>query len=36
VFEIWVLMEIFGHKRDEEIGGWRKLHDEMIKSKKMR
>jgi hypothetical protein len=26
VFENRVLRRIFGHKRDEIIGGWRKLH----------
>jgi hypothetical protein len=26
VFEIRVLMRIFGHKRDEVTGGWKKLH----------
>jgi hypothetical protein len=28
VFENTVLRRIFGPKRDEVIGGWRKLHDE--------
>jgi hypothetical protein len=28
VFENRVLMRIFGPKRDEVTGGWRKLHDE--------
>jgi hypothetical protein len=28
VFENSVLRRIFGQKRDEVIGGWRKLHDE--------
>jgi hypothetical protein len=28
VFENRVLRRIFGPKRDEGIGGWRKLHDE--------
>jgi hypothetical protein len=28
VFENRVLRRIFGLKRDEIIGGWRKLHDE--------
>jgi hypothetical protein len=27
-FENRVLRRIFGHKRDEIIGEWRKLHDE--------
>jgi hypothetical protein len=27
-FEIWVLRRIFGPKRDEVTGGWRKLHNE--------
>jgi hypothetical protein len=29
VFENRVLKRIFGPKRDEETGGWRKLHDEL-------
>jgi hypothetical protein len=29
VFENKVLRRIFGLKRDEVIGGWRKLHDEL-------
>jgi hypothetical protein len=28
VFVNWVLTKIFGPKRDEIIGGWRKLHNE--------
>jgi hypothetical protein len=28
VFENWALRGIFGPKRDEVIGGWRKLHNE--------
>jgi hypothetical protein len=27
-FENWVLREIFGPKRDEITGEWRRLHDE--------
>jgi hypothetical protein len=30
VFENRVLGRIFGPKRDEETGGWRKLHDEEL------
>jgi hypothetical protein len=30
VFENRVLRSIFGPKRDEEIGGWRKLHNEEL------
>jgi hypothetical protein len=30
VFENWVLRKIFGPKRDEVIGGWRKLHNEEL------
>jgi hypothetical protein len=30
VFENMVLMRIFGPKKDEMIGGWRKLHDEEL------
>jgi hypothetical protein len=30
VFENRVLREIFGPKRDEAIGGWRKLHNEEL------
>jgi hypothetical protein len=30
VFEIRVLRRIFGTKRDEETGGWRKLHNEEL------
>jgi hypothetical protein len=48
VFENRVLKRIFGSKRDEMMGGWRKLHNElhneyslssiirMIKSRRMR
>jgi hypothetical protein len=48
VFENGMLRRIFGQKRDEEIGGWRKLHNELhnlfgspsisriIKSRRMR
>jgi hypothetical protein len=48
VFENWVLRRIFGPKRDEITGEWRKLHDEpydlysspsvvrVIKSRRMR
>jgi hypothetical protein len=45
VFENRVLRRIFGPKRDEVIGGWRKLHNNlyclsnmirMIKSRRMR
>jgi hypothetical protein len=40
VFENRVLRRIFGPKRDEVTGGWRKLHNEelhnLIKSRKMR
>jgi hypothetical protein len=46
VFENRVLRRIFGPKRDEVIGGWRKVHNEeirnlygiirMIKSRRMR
>jgi hypothetical protein len=32
VFENRVLRRIFGPKRDEMIGGWRKLHNEGIKN----
>jgi hypothetical protein len=28
VFENWVSKRIFGHKRDEVKGEWRKLHNE--------
>jgi hypothetical protein len=31
VFENRVLRRIFGPKRDELIGGWRKLHDEELR-----
>ena len=31
VFENRVLRRIFGHKRDEVTGEWRKLHNEEIK-----
>jgi hypothetical protein len=30
VFEKWVLRKISGPKRDEVIGGWRKLHSEEL------
>jgi hypothetical protein len=30
VFESRVLRRIFGRKRDEVIGGWRKLHNEEL------
>jgi hypothetical protein len=30
VFESWVLRRIFGTKRDEVIGEWRKLHNEEL------
>jgi hypothetical protein len=30
VFENRVLMRIFGPKREEVTGGWRKLHDEEL------
>jgi hypothetical protein len=30
VFENRVLRRIFGPKRDEETGGWRKLHNEVL------
>jgi hypothetical protein len=30
VFENWVLREIFGPKRDEVTGEWRKLHSEEL------
>jgi hypothetical protein len=48
VSENWVLRRIFGLKRDEMVGGWRKLHEElhnlysspiiirMVKSRRMR
>jgi hypothetical protein len=31
VFENSVLRRIFGSKRDEVIGGWRKLHNEELR-----
>jgi hypothetical protein len=31
VFEKKVLRRIFGPKRDEETGGWRKLHNEELR-----
>jgi hypothetical protein len=31
VFEIRVLRGIFGPKRNEVIGGWRKLHNEEVR-----
>jgi hypothetical protein len=30
VFEITVLRKIFGHKRDEVTGDWRRLHNEEL------
>jgi hypothetical protein len=30
VFENWVLGKIFGHKRDEVTGEWKKLHNEEL------
>ena len=30
VFENWVLRRVFGHKRDEATGEWRKLHNEEL------
>jgi hypothetical protein len=33
VFENRVLRRIFGPKRDEETGGWRKLHNEGLHKK---
>jgi hypothetical protein len=30
MFEKWVLRRIFGHQRDQIIGGWRKLHNEEL------
>jgi hypothetical protein len=30
-FENWVLRRIFGPKRDEVMGGWRKLHNEVLR-----
>jgi hypothetical protein len=32
VFENRVLRRIFGPKRDEETGGWRKLHNEELRN----
>jgi hypothetical protein len=32
VFETRVLRRIFGPKRDEMIGGWRKLHNEELQN----
>jgi hypothetical protein len=32
VFENRVLKRIFGPKRDEIIGGWRKLHNEVLRN----
>jgi hypothetical protein len=29
-FENRVLRKIFGSKREEAMGGWRKLHDELV------
>ena len=31
VFENWVLRKVFGPKRDEVTGEWRKLHNEELK-----
>jgi len=31
VFEKWMLRRIFGPKRDEVAGDWRKLHNEKVK-----
>ena len=31
VFESWVLRRVFGPKRDEVIGEWRKLHNEKLR-----
>jgi hypothetical protein len=31
VFEKWVLRRVFGPKRDEVTGEWRKLHNEELK-----
>jgi len=31
VFENWVLRRLFGPKRDEETGEWRKIHNEKLK-----
>jgi len=30
VFENRVLRRIFGHKREEVVGGWRRLHNEEL------
>jgi hypothetical protein len=30
VFEKWMLRRIFGPKRDEVTGNWRKLHNEEV------
>jgi hypothetical protein len=30
VFDKWVLRRIFGAKRDEMTGGWRRLHNEEL------
>jgi hypothetical protein len=29
-FENWVLRRIFGPKREEVVGGWRRLHNEEL------
>jgi hypothetical protein len=29
-YGVWVLRRIFGPKRDEETGSWRKLHNEEL------
>jgi hypothetical protein len=31
VFEDWMLRRIFGLRRDEVMGGWRKLHNEELR-----
>ena len=31
VFEKWVLRRVFGPKRDEVTGEWRKLHNEELR-----
>jgi len=30
VFEIRVLRRLFGHKREEVVGGWRSMHNEEL------
>jgi hypothetical protein len=32
VFKNWMLRRVFGHKRDEVTGEWRKLHNEQIRN----